>query len=248
MPRKARLVSRSGIYHILLRGINRQVIFEDDEDFGVFLGVLAKYKMEFSCQIYAYCLMENHIHLLMKIPSNDLQHFMRKVGTKYVYWYNWKYDRVGGLFQDRYKSEPVENEAYFRTVFRYIHQNPVKAGICKTAATYQQSSCKDYINPNPNQITDTSFTISMLGDDLFHESHNICNEDKCLELKVLKRINDDEAKWIIRNVCGCCNASEFQALQVSTRNQYLKELKSNGLSIKQIERLTGINRGLVQKA
>lgn len=248
MPRKARLVSNTGIYHILLRGINRQVIFEDDEDFGVFLGVLAKYKMEFCCQIYAYCLMENHIHLLMKIPSNDLQHFMRKVGTKYVYWYNWKYDRVGGLFQDRYKSEPVENDAYFRTVFRYIHQNPVKAGICKTAAMYQQSSYKDYINPNPNQITDTSITISMLGDDLFQESHNICNEDKCLELKAVKRINDDEAKWIIRKICGCGSAPEFQALQVSARNQYLKELKRNGLSIKQIERLTGINRGLVQKA
>jgi REP element-mobilizing transposase RayT len=89
---------------------------------------LGTYKAEFNCQICAYCLMKNHVHLLIRIGQEDLQHFMRKVGAKYVYWYNWKYDRVGGLFQDRYKSEPVEDDGYFLTVLRYIHQNPVKAG------------------------------------------------------------------------------------------------------------------------
>jgi len=136
MPRSARKKSKSGIYHIILRGVNRQTIFEDEEDTEKFLETLAEYKKENGYKTYAYCLMGNHIHLLIKEEKEDLGIAMRRIGASFVYWYNWKYDRTGHLFQDRYKSEVVEDEKYLLTVLRYIHQNPIKADLVKDIKEY----------------------------------------------------------------------------------------------------------------
>ena len=246
MPRQARKKSESGIYHVMLRGINRQTIFEDEEDCNVFLETIAIYKQETSTYIYGYCLMKNHIHLLVK--SDKLSDFMRKVGAKYVYWYNWKYDRVGSLFQDRYKSEVVEDDGYFLTVLRYIHQNPIKANITETIDRYEFSSYNEYIKSNEKKIIETDFALDMLPPIDFIEFHNEINDDKCLDIIEVRRINDEIAKGIIYKVSKCKNPSEFQALELCKRDKYIKTLKNKGLSIRQIERLTGINRGIVLKA
>ena len=113
----------------MLRGINQQQIFEDEEDNLRFLETLFKYKQQCGYEIYAYCLMGNHVHILLKEGKEDLTLVLKRIAGSYVYWYNWKYHRSGHLFQDRFKSEPVENDIYFLTVIRYIHQNPVKAGV-----------------------------------------------------------------------------------------------------------------------
>ena len=126
MPRVAREKSKTGIYHIILRAVNRQIIFEEDEDAIKFLETLERYKETSGYEIYAYCLMGNHVHILLKEGKEDLGVTMRRIGASYVYWYNWKYERVGHLFQDRYKSEVVETEKYLLAVLRYIHQNPLK--------------------------------------------------------------------------------------------------------------------------
>ena len=109
MPRKAREKSSTGIYHVVLRGINRQIIFEEDEDYQKLLQTLQEYKETSGYEIYGYCFMSNHIHLLIKEGEEDLGIVFRRIGARYVYWYNWKYNRRGHLFQDRYKSEAVEN-------------------------------------------------------------------------------------------------------------------------------------------
>ena len=140
MPRQARRKSESGIYHIILRGINQQQIFEDEEDSRRFLETLSKYKEQCGYEIYAYCLMGNHVHILLKEGKENLTLVLKRIAGSYVYWYNWKYHRSGHLFQDRFKSEPVEDDAYFLTVIRYIHQNPVKAGICRNVDGYKFSS------------------------------------------------------------------------------------------------------------
>ena len=113
MPRSARKKSESGIYHIMLRGINKQQIFEDKEDSERFLETLYKYKKQCEYEIYAYCLMGNHLHILLKEGKEDLTLMLKRIAGSYVYWYNWKYHRSGHLFQDRFKSEPVEDNAYF---------------------------------------------------------------------------------------------------------------------------------------
>lgn len=106
MPRKAREKSESGIYHIMMRGINRQKVFKDDEDCLRFIQTLQKYKEQSDYAIYAYCLMGNHVHILLKTGTEPLEQIMRRVCGSYVYWYNDKYQRIGNLFQDRFKSEP----------------------------------------------------------------------------------------------------------------------------------------------
>lgn len=142
MPRTARIKSESGIYHIIMRGINRQILFEDEEDCTKFIQVLQRYKEICEYKLYAYCLMGNHLHLLMMEGKEPLETVMRKICGSYVFWYNKKYSRIGYLFQDRFKSEPVEDEAYLLTVFRYIFQNPLKAGITNKLKTINGQTIK----------------------------------------------------------------------------------------------------------
>ncbi len=115
MPRTARQKSESGIYHVIMRGINRQTLFEDEEDSTKMLHTLQRYREKSKYELYAYCLMGNHLHLLLKEGQEPLETVMRRICGSYVLWYNKKYERVGYLFQDRYKSEPVDTEAYFLT-------------------------------------------------------------------------------------------------------------------------------------
>ena len=145
MPRSARKRSASGIYHIMLRGINRQDIFHDEDDKQRFLGILKKVKETSLCEVYGYCLMGNHVHLLIREGKEALSQIMKRVGTAYAYWYNTKYERIGHLFQDRFKSENVDDDSYFLSVLRYIHQNPLKAKMVNTMSEYVWSSYESYI-------------------------------------------------------------------------------------------------------
>lgn len=104
MPRKARTRAESGIYHVMLRGINCQQIFEDEEDNEMFLKILRDYKPVCGYQLLAYCLMGNHVHLLIKEGTESLEQTFKRIGARFVYWYNTKYQRVVHLFQDRFRA------------------------------------------------------------------------------------------------------------------------------------------------
>lgn len=245
MPRQARKKSNSGIYHIMLRGINRQQIFEDEEDREHFLEILELYKDVCGYSIYAYCLMGNHIHLLLKEGKEDLTLMFKRIAGSYVYWYNWKYHRCGHLFQDRYKSEPVEDDGYFLTVLRYIHQNPVKARICKKAEEYPYSSMKEYLKYP--FLVDTAFAFSMISNEQFIDYHAEENDDHCLEMEENFRWTDDEAKAMIKKIAKCETVGDFQLLDKETRNACIYKLHDKGLSIRQISRLTGISKKIVER-
>jgi len=253
MPRKARKKSESGIYHIMMRGINRQTIFEDEEDYEKFIETIQKYKEKCGYEIFAYCLMSNHVHLLLIIGLEPLEQVMRRICGSYVYWYNWKYQRIGNLFQDRFKSEAVEDDTYFLIVQRYIHQNPLKAGLVKKIAQYKWSSFNEYVTKS--KVIDVSLLLKMFDDDRgkaiqsFIEYNNEVNDYICLDMEEKRQIVDEEARKIIKEVCKVQNTGDLQNLEIATRNSYLKELKEqHELSVRQIERLTGINRGVVLKA
>ncbi len=248
MPRAPRQKSESGIYHIMLRGINQQVIFEDEEDNQKFIETIKNYKAVSGYKVFAYCLMSNHVHILLKVEKEELDLIMKRIAGSYVYWYNWKYHRVGHLFQDRFKSEPVEDDIYFLTVLRYIHQNPIKSGIVKDIDDYQYSSYNDYVK-NKNIVVDTEFALSMLDQEEFVEFNNMTNDDVCLEIDDRDfRLNDTEARKIIEKVSKCRNATEFQLIDKEKRNEYIRKMRECGLSIRQISRLTGISKGCVESA
>ncbi|MBR6509312.1 MAG: transposase [Clostridia bacterium] len=246
MPRQARRKSESGIYHIMLRGINRQVIFEDDEDSLKFLETLKNYKAISGYKIFAYCLMSNHIHLLLKVEKEDIDLIVKRIASSYVYWYNWKYKRNGHLFQDRFKSEPVEDEIYFLTVLRYIHQNPIKAGLSKAIDGYKFSSYNEYVKTTV--MVDTDFCFGIINKEQFIDFHLENNDDVCLEIEDDNfRLTDDEAKEIIRKISKCRTITNFQNLSIDKRDKYLKVLRNQGLSIRQISRLTGVSFNVVRK-
>ena len=248
MPRNARVKSESGIYHIMLRGINQQLIFEDEEDNRKFLEILNDCKAVSGYKLFAYCLMGNHIHLLIKVEKEELEQIFKRIGGRYVYWYNGKYSRVGHLFQDRYKSEPVETDDYFLTVLRYIHQNPVNANISKKVDGYLWSSYNEYINPKVGQLTDIGFVLEMIGKTEFVRFNNQVNEDKCLELEEKKfRLTDEQAKKEMAKISKCDNSSEFQELDIKKRDKFIRAFKENDMSVRQISRLTGVNFGIVRK-
>jgi len=252
MSREARKKGESGIYHILLRSHNREKIFKDDEDIEKFLQTLKKYKEISKYKIYGYCIMGDRVHLILHEQAESMDLIMRRIGASYVYWYNFKYKRYGQLFYDRYKSEAVETLKYFLTVLRYIHNSPKKAGLVENISEYKWSSYNDYINNEG--ITDTDFALMIMGDDYqraveeFVRFHDIPNEDKCLDIVDKIRLTDEEAKEIIRKECKIKDTMELKAFDKEKRKALIKKLKNKGISTRQLERLTGINRLFILKA
>ncbi len=165
MTRQARTIADSGVYHIMLRGNERKNIFQQDEDKQRFLDGVIKKQREIQFSVYAYCLMDNHIHLLMKSSKEDLASIMKGISVRYALFYNWKYNRVGHVFQDRFKSETIENDRYLLAAVRYIHNNPVKAGISKTPGSYRWSSYSQYAYYDKSGWVETDLILGMFGID-----------------------------------------------------------------------------------
>lgn len=252
MPRQARKRSKTGIYHIMVRGNNRQIIFEDDEDYLKFLDTIQKIKVKCKFDLYGYCLMGNHAHLLLREGEESVSMVMQRICSSFVYWYNWKYDRYGHLFQERYKSEVVEDEAYLLTVLRYIHQNPIKAGIKNTIEGYKWSSYQEYIGKQ--NIIDTEFILKLFSTEKqtakekFKKYMSEVNEDICLDYKERHRIADDEIIKLIEEKYGV-KKGYFHLVEKQEMDMILKNLKGiNGVTIRQIVRVTGVSKYMVEKA
>ena len=246
MPRHARELSNSGIYHIILRGINRQTIFNDDEDYQRFINTLKKYKTVSGYTLYAYCLMNNHIHILLRVGQEKLETILKRIAGSYVYWYNFKYNRIGHLFQDRFKSEPVDSDEYFLTVLRYIHQNPIKARICERLEDYRYSSYIDYLN-NRNDFTCIDFAYSILGRNDFFEFNNEINDDKCLDAEEKRRLTDKDGMELLQQKLKGKPVEVIVDFEEKDKAALISRMKSEGLSIRQISRLTGVSIGIVRK-
>jgi len=132
MPRHKRLNYPGCIYHVVTRGIERRKIFRDDQDREEFLSRLEKALAETGCECHAWVLMDNHLHLLIRTGERALSDLMRKVLTGYAIYFNRRHRRHGYLYQNRYKSILCQEDVYYLELIRYIHLNPVRAGIVKT--------------------------------------------------------------------------------------------------------------------
>lgn len=242
MPRQPRRKSESGIYHIMMRGINKQAIFQDDEDYEKFLDVLKVCKDSGSFAVYAYCLMDNHIHILLKEKSESVSTAVKRISDRFVKWYNSKYQRKGHLFQERFKSEPVEDDSYFYAIMRYIHQNPLKAELCDKIEEYPYTSYREYIDDKP-YICSCSAVYKLISKEDLIKYNNLENDDIFLEEKF---INDAEALKMIKDVSGCCTVAEFQKMSNREQTECVARLKGRGLTVKQISRLTGLSISIVR--
>lgn len=249
MPRTARIKSLSNIYHVILRGINRQVIFENDGDRHYFMTVMKNCKEISGFKLHAFCLMSNHIHLLIEPADEPLEIIFKRIGSKYVGWYNRKYQRAGHLFQDRFRSENVETEQYFMTVLRYILQNPMKAGMESCPGNYRWSSYFAY-EQGGGSVTDTEYAEQLFGSrETLIGFVKQTNDDAVMdEEKFDWRLRDENAKEIMKRVTQCITSSEFQQLEKTVRKDYLREMYLEGMSMGQIARLTGVSKSVVFRA
>lgn len=158
MPRCARQKIENGIYHICIRGNNRQDIFLDDKDRDEYLTRLRHYKERYKVHIYAYCLMTNHIHLLIYDNAQDISKFMQGLSLSYVIYFNNRHGRTGHLFQDRFTSVLVTSDVQILCTSKYIHLNPIKANMVKQIDEYKWSSYRTYVQGEDQlNIVDTQF-------------------------------------------------------------------------------------------
>lgn len=251
MSRKSREKSNSGIYHLMLRGNNKQNLFGEDEDRLKFIEKMQYYKTISHYYLYSYCLMDNHVHLLIQETDESLAQVIKRISSSYVRWYNKKYERCGHLFQERFKSEIVENDVYFLTVLRYIHQNPVKAGIVDVIDAYRWSSYLEYINVH--HIIDVDFAFNFFSRDrmkaikLFKEYNNQINSDHCLDYQKTAILADQEIVENFRRL-GITTMDQFERINKAQRDCIIKQVKKlDGVTIRQLARITGLSKSVIDR-
>lgn len=262
MPRYGREKSEAGIYHVMLRGVDRMDIFLDRGDNVRFLDTLRRFKETNSYELYAYCLMRNHVHLLIKEVEDSMERMMKRVGVSYVYYFNQKYNRVGHLFQDRYRSEVIDSEQYFLGCGRYIHNNPVVAGLVSSPQEYPWSSYSYYLRASDNAGLLTIDPVldcfsrdrpkAVLGFKQFTES---AAEDEYLEYQEqdpAHRVARPEWQALLAETLQKHNTSlkDLRTIQNSARRKLiLREIKStSGLSVRELSRLLGISKDSISRA
>ncbi|MBQ6946582.1 MAG: transposase [Clostridia bacterium] len=247
MSRQARRKSESGIYHVMLRGINKQAIYVSETDHLRFLQILQKYKQECGFTLYAYCLMGNHVHLLIKETERcPLELIMKKIATSYAYWFNLSYQRTGHVFQDRFRSEPIDDDPYFLAVLRYIHQNPLKAGLCRRDLEYKWSSFADYKARRMDGLTDISFALGMVNHQELMEFIRTDNEDQCLDDEDVKVMSPEQMHTMCREISACERPEQFADLSRAEQTEAIKRCAAAGVSARKMAECFGVSRTFIK--
>jgi REP element-mobilizing transposase RayT len=163
MARKRRLEVEGGLYHVITRGNDRQDIFHCDEDFQKFLSLVVTQKEKAPFYLYAWCLMTNHIHLLIERQAHTVGRIMQRVLTGYSQWYNRRYRHIGHVFQGRHKAILCDSDTYLAELVRYIHLNPVRAKMVSRPEDCPYSSHREYLGLTPAAITDVDPLLRRFG-------------------------------------------------------------------------------------
>lgn len=293
MARQARQKSELKVYHAILRGVNKQQIFECTEDYEHFVRILQRqcglpvetrpskvgkggsYQEIIGCSdevpsvviedadeapqrhcfVYAWCLMGNHVHLLLKESDEPIGDVMKRISSSYVYFYNHKYDRVGHLFQERFKSQPVDEWTYFLTLLRYIHQNPLKSHLVENLSDYRWSSWNEYLGNEEMRFCSTRTVMERISladlQSLVVTPLSEEEEEGLLDVDVKPRKSgySDEEVWQMLSECsGARNASEFQTLPRPKQKHILYMVHEEGVGPRVLSRLTSVTYSVVQKA
>lgn len=250
MPRPIRIKSLTDIYHTMIRGVNKEIIFHDDDDKRKFLQILEYYLSKYNVEIFAYCLMDNHVHFLLR-AKDDFNRFMQCIQTVYAAHFNKKYKRIGHLFQDRFKSIPVEREKYLLECVRYIHQNPVKANI-STIEKYKWSSYNEYIKSS--KLINSEFILNLFSSDRqialtnYKAYMNIISKEADMRNAGIEdKITDNEAIKFIETFFKI-KIDVIKKLDIIERNMILTKIVSlEIINMLQLSRITGIDRNILRK-
>ena len=252
MSKYLREFSNSKIYHIIIKGIDESTIFYDDEDRNVFLNKLKVTKKKFKYKILAYCLMNNHVHLVISIENENLSKGIQSLIIRYASYFNRKYDRKGPFVQNRFNSKKVESQRYFLEVCRYVHRNPEKAGIEKTDK-YKWSSYREYIGKE--KIIDRRFLMHYLGNDINNFTEYTTKKEskqevnRLAEFEMIRKLSDDIVIKIILEKFKFNSVDEIINYFKNEKNyEKIKVLKEiQGTNPTQIRRIIRVSRRLIEK-
>ena len=255
MARYARVLSKSQVYHVMLRGNNRQKIFIDEDDKKKIIDILQTIKANNACHIYAFCVMDNHMHLIIKEGYDSLSRLIKRIAVSYAYYFNKKYKRVGHVFQDRYRSENIEDDRYLLSAIRYIHQNPMKAGV-STCEEYCWSSYQDYISENAS-IADVKSILPIFSEDNSRATvefvffHRETTDFSLIDLTDEREVDEKTVMQIINTYLKGRDLS-LESLKTSDNRQTTHELirlllEETNLSKRKIAQILGLNREYVRK-
>lgn len=245
MPRCARRVSESGYYHVMLRGNGRQVIFEDDVDRRAFLEALSEAMSSHGIAIVAWCLMSNHVHLLLADADGRLSEAVHALTTRYAGHFNRRFDHVGSVFDGRFKSVPIEDDSQLLAAVRYIHDNPVKAGMCAAPDDYPWSSYHEYVG-RP-QVVSVEAVLDLLGGAEQFDRFSLEGRPTGYCFRSGTRVSDEDAADVARAAVFPTELVDVKMLEGAERTRALSLMRAVGLSVRQIERLTGIGRYAIEK-
>ena len=245
--RTAREIAASGFYHVVTRGNGRQIIFESDDDRAAFVRMLQECTRAEKVSVIAWCLMENHVHLVLLDPDGRLSETMRVLLTRYANRFNARTGHVGHVFQERFYSETIESDRQLLAAVRYVHLNPEKAGLC-AAEKYQWSSYSEYVGGGSAWLTRTEVVLDMLqGSEgfvsLIRESGDAYAYVPRFELS-----DEADALTVATDAlaaAGLCAPGDVKGLSRSRRNRAIAVLSELGFSIRRIERMTGVGRGAI---
>ncbi|HKL11677.1 MAG TPA: transposase [Clostridia bacterium] len=254
MPRQARKMSESGFYHVMIRGNNKEYIFESPQDKGKFMKIF-KEKIELNdVAVAAYCLMGNHFHLVAKAEIDELADFMKKITVSYASYYNLNRDRVGHVFQGRFRSETIESNQYLLGVVRYVHRNPLEAGLVGRIEDWQWSSYTEYIAKSrllDNQVKE--LVESLFGSKKgFKEIHKDWDNNEYMDIpEVMKKRRKIRANGIYQEMLNREGLAKEDLKNADKHIVYgiaSKLTKIYGFTRKETSEIMGVGRGFVEWA
>src|SRR3989338_3441126 len=159
MARPLRIEYPGAFYHVISRGNEGKAIFKGESDYELFLKTLQDSSSRFDILVHAYCLMPNHLHLLVQTKDSNLSQFMKRLLGVYTIRFNRRHKRCGHLFQGRYKAYLIDQDSYFLQLSRYIHLNPVKAKLSANPEDYRWSSMPFFLKQNAPSFLYREFTL-----------------------------------------------------------------------------------------
>lgn len=251
MARQARKISETDFYHVIMRGNNKAYIFDKKRYKQYFFEYLSQVILEELAELVAWCIMDNHVHLVIKCQEEKIGLIFKRINTKYAMYYHRETKTVGHVFESRYKSEVVESDESLLNVIRYVHNNPVKAKMVEEPDLWQWSSYSTYLNRPQNSVMTLTWALFGKSSDQFMKFHQQEDYNEYLEIKedrdFLRETRAQEAISEICNKYGIVEANE-----IYQRRDVMREIielikKRSHLSGRKIAQLIGVSESTVRK-
>lgn len=249
MPRAARKKVKNAVYHVLMRGVDKHAMLRTEEDYQYFMSLLRRCKAECDMEIYGWCLLNDHVHLVVRERGDDMAGFFRHLCTAYACHYNMQRKRAGRVFQDRYRTDILETNEDVVRVLRHIYHEPVRLGLCEKPENYSFSGLSECMLHVSHPIQNMAYVLSMTDVSALCKQPDAQQDALIMDIMPQeKKLTDKEAEKIMKKVAHAKKLMELPVMTRKMRDAWLRRLRREGMSVSQITRLTGLGRNIVNRA